>query len=123
MAGKVALGFSFFVQGDGTTDPIAFDIREHPFFTFPVSPIATFSNNDNLPPETLSYPVSTAFDILKNPPTGITVGSYSIISNVVTFEPGTNQYTAVLSGYEITVTPNAGFTSGILQVLGVVTFD
>jgi hypothetical protein len=121
MAATIALGFSFFIQGDGTTNPVTFDLRTHPFFTFSVNPLANF-NSDTISSEILTNPVASTFDVLKNPPAGFTAGLYAVSSGAVVFSAGTSQYSASLSGYQLTVTPSTGI-SGIYQVLGVLTFD
>jgi len=119
---KVAIGFSFYLLGDGTTNPTTLDLTKDPVFFFSPQPITNTSQGSSLPLEALDYNVSRTFDVLKNLPSGVVLGAYSLIGNEPVFTPGSLDFpSASVSGSEITVSPALAFTT-LKQVVGVLTF-
>lgn len=120
---KVAIGFSFSLLGDGTTNPTTLDLTKDPVFFFSPQPITNTSQSSSLPLEALDYNVSRTFDILKNLPSGVTLGTYSLVGNEPVFTAGSLDFpSASVSGSEITITPSIAFTT-FKQVVGLLTFD
>jgi len=124
MAGSIAVGFSFFVVGDGTTDPVTVSLLTDPIYLFSVDPLTPSSTGSN----PLSQAVSPRFDIVKTPPTGAFLGEFTATSGSPTFAlatgtPGSggNFSSVAVSGYDITVTPAIGFT-GVFPAVGILTF-
>jgi hypothetical protein len=120
MAGSIALGFSLFVAGDGTVDPIVVDIRNIPIFYFSPDPITNVSQTSAQPLISIDYRVAPTFDILKTTPTGVTIGSFSLVNNLVQFSVG-GFWGASIDGYTLTLTPESSSTS-VGQVVGILTF-
>lgn len=120
---KVAIGFSFYTLGDGTTNPTILDLTKDPVFFFSPQPITNVSQSSTLPLEALDYNVSRTFNILKNLPTGVTLGTYSLVNNEPVFTPGSLDFpSASVTGSQITVIPALAFTT-LKQVVGVLSFD
>lgn len=121
MAGRVAIGFSFFVFGDGTTNPVTVDLRTDPVALFYPQPIVEDTNAFN----PLTSLTVDKFDIFKNPPTGVVLGSFVTSGASVGFTSSpTGDFTSspTLSGFKITVTPNFAFTN-LQQCIGILLFD
>lgn len=123
MAGKVAIGFAAWIVGDGTTDPTTIDLTKDAVFFFSPDPLKNVSQTSSQTLIPLDLKPSPRFDIIANPPTGVVLGSYSLVNNYPTLGLSGGQFSSPsVSGYKVSVTPDLAYTN-LNQVVGVLTFD
>lgn len=119
MANNISVGFVFTFIGDGVSTTVTIDLTKDPYFVFSPVLIDFVNQYDQIP---MNYNVQPTFDLLRNLPTGIVLGTYPGHLDPGTFVAGDSNFTAAsISGPVITLTLAAPIT-GLTQSVALLEF-